>query len=425
MTLHRTPIPVTEAISRVMEINEHNQMTATVSIPNSFNRILAEDLKSTHPIPPFPKSPYDGFAFKALDTEEASRENPVQFRVIEEIGAGQRASRPIESGEAVRIMTGAEIPQGATCVAMFEICQTHQESGRTYMRIKRKMDEGQNIMEKGSETNEGELLVSRGSKINPGIQALLATFGYHEVKVYSQPKVGVFATGTELLEVHEPLEPGKIRNSNAYMILAQIEKSGATPVYYGKLADDFDTCYKSISAALKEVDILITTGGVSVGDYDLMPEVYDKLGAKVLFNKVAMRPGSVTTVADLDGQALFGLSGNPSACYVGFELFAYPFIQKIVGNRTPYHKVVDAVLGRDIMKPNPFNRFMRGYIEYEGSQVTVYPAGMDKSGVVTSLSRTNLFIILRGGTRGYKKGDKVQAVLLEGDQGADDFFISS
>ncbi|WP_173916656.1 gephyrin-like molybdotransferase Glp [Halobacillus sp. Marseille-Q1614] len=424
MNLHRNPIPVTEAVSRIMEINADKQIE-TVSIPNSHDRILAEDLVAVHAIPPFPKSPYDGYAFIASDTDQASRDHPVEFRVIEEIGAGQRASRPIESGEAVRIMTGAEIPKGATCVAMFEICQTYEQDGQAFMTIKRKMTEGQNIMAKGSETEKGQLLVSKGTKINPGVEALLATFGYHEVKVYRQPKVGVFATGTELLEVHEQLEPGKIRNSNAYMILSQIERSGAIPVYLGKLADDFDTCYDSVVSALKEVDILITTGGVSVGDYDLMPAVYEKLGAEVLFNKIAMRPGSVTTVAQLNGQLLFGLSGNPSACYVGFELFAFPFTQKILGNGKPYHKVIEAVLGHDIMKPNPFHRFMRGYIEYEDNQVTVHPAGIDKSGVVTSLARTNLFIILRGGTRGYKKGDRVQAVLLEGHQGADDFIIKS
>ncbi|MFC7061401.1 gephyrin-like molybdotransferase Glp [Halobacillus seohaensis] len=423
MNLHRTPIPVTEAVERVMHFAPQSSIEK-ITIDESYQRVLAEDIVSTHAVPPFNKSPYDGFAFNAEDVAEASRENPVRLHVIEEVGAGHRASRALETGEAVRIMTGAEIPEGATCVAMFEICQTLEENGNSYMTIKRKMEDGQNVISKGSETSKGTTLVKAGETINPGVQALLATFGYHEVHVYKKPVVGVFATGTELLDVDEPLQPGKIRNSNAYMILSQIERSGAEPVYLGKLADEFDPCYEAIFKAMQQVDIVITTGGVSVGDYDLMPDVYEKLGAKVLFNKIAMRPGSVTTVAEVDGQLLFGLSGNPSACYVGYELYAHPYIQAYLKRSDSYHSIIDVSLGSDIMKPNPFTRFIRGFISYEDGRVVVYPAGLDKSAVVTSLAHTNVLIVLKGGTRGYQKGDQVQAVLLEEESGSEEFLLN-
>ncbi|UOR13015.1 molybdopterin molybdotransferase MoeA [Halobacillus amylolyticus] len=422
MNLHRTPIPVEKAIQHVMQ-HKPAARVEEIGLNQSHGRILADDIQATHAIPPFPKSPYDGFAILAADTVRASREAPVSFLVTEKVGAGQRACRPLRSGEAVRIMTGAEIPEGATCVAMFEICQTDERAGKTYMTIKRKMEDGQNIIARGSETEEGEVLVRSGERINPGIQALLATFGYANVRVYRKPRVGVYATGTELLDVDQPLEPGKIRNSNAYMVLAQIERSGGAPVYFGKLADDFDTCYQAVKQSLSDVDILITTGGVSVGDYDLMPDIYEKLGAEVLFNKIAMRPGSVTTVASLDNQLLFGLSGNPSACYVGFELYTHPFIQSYLGNTNPYHKVIDAELGSDFPKPNPFTRFVRGFMVYEEGKVCVYPAGMDKSAVVTSLAYSNVLIVLSGGTRGYKQGDGVYAILLEDNQGAQEFHL--
>src|SRR5690606_31201504 len=164
----------------------------------------------------------------------------------------------------------------------------------------------------------------KGTYINPGIMALLATFGYDQVQVAKKPVIGIYATGSELLNVNEELAPGKIRNSNAYMIQAQLERAGGEAKLFGKLSDDFELCYEAIKNAIDEVDILITTGGVSVGDFDYLPSIYEKLGAEVLFNKIAMRPGSVTTVAQLNGKLLFGLSGNPSACYVGFELFVRP-----------------------------------------------------------------------------------------------------
>ncbi|MFD1017956.1 molybdopterin molybdotransferase MoeA [Thalassobacillus hwangdonensis] len=412
MKFNRKPIPVSEAVNKVMEDKRYGGYEE-IPLNQCENRVLAEDITATHPIPPFDKSPYDGFALRSEDTRIADRDNPITLKVIEEIGAGHRASRPIRSGEAVRIMTGAEIPEGADCVAMFEICQTHERDGENYMTIKRKMDKDQNIIQQGSETKEGEILVEKGVHINPGVKALLATFGYSTVKVGKKPLVGVFATGTELLEVDEALVPGKIRNSNAYMIEAQVRRSGGEVKYCGKLDDEFDTCFNAVKRALDEVDILITTGGVSVGDYDLMPDIYEKLGADVRFNKIAMRPGSVTTVAEHEGKLLFGLSGNPSACYVGFELFVYPIIQAYKGKANQFHKKIEATLGQDFPKPNPFTRFVRGFMHFQEGKVFVSPAGMDKSAVVTSLARTDVLIMLPGGTRGFEKGDKVEAILLE------------
>lgn len=412
MYLHRKPLPVPEAVARVMEY-AWNGPSEIVPIGSCDGRILAVDVEATHPVPPFDKSPYDGFALKAGDTEGLSKDHPGNFHVLETIGAGARASRALREGEAVRIMTGAEMPEGADCVAMFEICHTYEEAGKDWVTLKRPMQAGQNVIGKGTETESGRVLVEKGTPINPGVKALLATFGYSDIRVHKKPRIGVFATGTELLEVDEALVPGKIRNSNAQMVLSQIKRAGGEGVYLGKLADEFEVCYQAVSRAMKDFDFLMTTGGVSVGDYDLMPAIYEKLEADVLFNKVAMRPGSVTTVAVKDGTLLYGLSGNPSACYVGFELFAYPVIQSFLGREKPYHPSIQAVLGEDFKKPNPFARFVRGFLAYEEGRVLVYPAGVDKSAVVTSLAHTNVLIVLKGGTRGYQKGDTVQAILLE------------
>lgn len=172
------------------------------------------------------------------------------------------------------------------------------------------------------------MLIEKGAIIHPGTVALLATFGYDIVPVFRKPRIGILATGSELLDVHEPLQPGKIRNSNAYMAASQVKRAGGIPVMYGKLPDELDVCVDVVTDALQEVDAMITTGGASVGDYDLVPQLVERLHATTLFNKVAMRPGSVTTVAEKDGQLIYGLSGNPGACYVGFELFVRPLIRK-------------------------------------------------------------------------------------------------
>ncbi|GGJ97883.1 molybdopterin molybdenumtransferase [Lentibacillus kapialis] len=416
----RKPIPVEEAINRIWKRRITGEIEH-VSIRDCDNRRLAEDIVAKHPVPPFPKSPYDGFAFRSADTIEASRNNPVTFKVVEHIGAGQVPEKILHKGEATRIMTGAKIPDGADCVAMFEICQTYEEDNQSFMSIKRTMDSGQNIIGEGSEVAEGEELIEKGTIINPGIKAVLATFGYSQVKVAKKPVIGVIATGTELLDVGEELQPGKIRNSNAYMIESQIIRAGADYKYFGKLEDKFDSSYDMINEILNEVDILITTGGVSVGDFDLMPAIYEKLGADVLFNKVAMRPGSVTTVATNGEKILYGLSGNPSACYVGFELFVRPIVQHYLHNSHAFQRRVKAILGDDFPKPNPFTRFVRCYLLYENSRLYAKLAGIDKSNVVTSLAHTSGLMVLPGGTRGFKAGDEADVLLLDDQQGQPEF----
>ena len=202
------------------------------------------------------------------------------------------------------------------------------------------------------------------------------------------------------------------------MISAQIERVGGEVLYFGKLADDFDTCFEAIKDSLSKVDMLITTGGVSVGDYDYLPGIYEKLGAQVLFNKVGMRPGSVTTVAQLDGKLLFGLSGNPSACYVGFELFVRPIVRNMLFTEHPHLRKETAMLEVDFPKPNPFTRFVRSSIYLENGELKVVPSGVDKSNIVMSLAGANSLMVLPGGTRGFMKGTKVDVLLLEDQVGS-------
>ncbi|MFZ4451140.1 molybdopterin molybdotransferase MoeA [Salibacterium aidingense] len=418
MVEKRTPFPVADAVREIMKHTIKPQ-TEWTALEQAHGRFLAEDVKADHDVPPFDKSPYDGFAVKAEDTAEAGRGHPVQLEVIGEIGAGSLFETPIDNGQAVRIMTGAKIPAGCNAVVMLELAHEFEEKGKPFIEIKRAFPPNDNISFQGEDTRKGTTLVSKGTAVHPGITALLATFGYAQVPVAKKPVIGVMATGSELLDVHEPLVPGKIRNSNAYMIMAQIEKAGGEAKYFGMFEDDFDECLKAVEEALSSVDVLITTGGVSVGDYDYIPAILEKLGASVLFNKVGMRPGSVTTAASLGNQMIYGLSGNPSACYVGFELFVRPVIREALYSITPHLKKTKATLGADFPKPNPFMRFVRASLVEKDGQWTAYPAGLDKSGSITSLSEASAFIVLPGGTRGYQQGMSVDILLLHTEEGSE------
>ncbi|MBO0586771.1 gephyrin-like molybdotransferase Glp [Sporosarcina sp. E16_8] len=414
----RKPIQVSEAVRLVME-HVHVAGTETISLEHTYGRILAEPINAKHDVPSFDRSPYDGFAIRARDTAGASGDNRIPFIVIGEIGAGHVAERGIEEGEAYRIMTGAPIPENADAIVMLE--QTTE--GKDRFTVRKVFSQGENISFRGEDAKEGARLIEAGVFIHPGTIALLATFGTAEVNVAKRPVVGILSTGTELLEVSDELAPGKIRNSNGPMIAAQLTRMGIGYKSYGMQVDDLDACTEIVEKALAETDLLITTGGVSVGDYDYLPAVYERLGAQVLFNKVAMRPGSVTTVAVLGNKLLFGLSGNPSACFTGFELFTRPAILGMQGAITPYMPRMQAKLGEDFTKPNPFTRFIRAFWEMTSDGIIAVPAGFNKSNAVSSIARGNCLIVLPSGTRGYTAGMNVDMLLLGAEQGVGEWAL--
>ncbi|WP_090714026.1 gephyrin-like molybdotransferase Glp [Paenibacillus typhae] len=411
----RNPVSVAEAVARVIA---KAVRTGTESVPlaESYGRILAEPLTATHDVPHFTRSPYDGYAIRSADSAEAFGGNRVTFTVVDHIGAGQVSRVTVGAYEAVRLMTGAALPAGADAVVMFE--QT-AEAGPLGFTIRKAFASGENLSLQGEDMQAGEQIIPAGSFIQPGTIALLATFGYAQVKVARRPVVGILSIGTELLDVATPLEPGKIRNSNGPMIAAQLARMGIPFKMYETAADQLEESLLTVQQALLETDCLITTGGVSVGDYDYLPEIYSRIGAEVLFNKVAMRPGSVTTVAVSGNKFLFGLSGNPSACFTGFELFVRPALLQMTGADKVYLPYTKAVLAEDFSKANPFTRFIRAV--YDG--FSVRPAGFNKSNAVSSIARGNSLIVLPGGTRGYSAGTAVDVLLLGVEEGTDEWLL--
>ncbi|EZH68095.1 molybdopterin molybdenumtransferase [Bacillaceae bacterium JMAK1] len=410
----RRPISISDAVSRVMKY-ELNQAVDYVPLLESDLRFLAEDLLADHDVPPFNRAPYDGYAIRSEDTSQASLLNPATLKVVGDIGAGSLYRSELENGQAVRIMTGAKIPNQSDAVVMLEEIQTYDADTIT---IVRPHHHNENISFQGEDTKKDQVLINKGSIIHPGTVALLATFGYDIVPVYRKPRIGILATGSELLDVHEPLQPGKIRNSNAYTAASQVKRAGGIPVMYGKLPDELDACVDVVTDALQEVDAMITTGGASVGDFDLVPQLIERIDAKTLFNKVAMRPGSVTTVAEKDGQMIYGLSGNPGACYVGFELFVRPLIRKALGASALHLKRSKGVLDRDFPKPNPYTRLVRGVVHERDGVQYVEPSGLDKSSSVVALGEAEVFIVLPAGSKGYQRGEEVNLLNLQDQKGS-------
>lgn len=408
----RKAIPVREAIEGVIA---HTTSLAeeVIALENAYGRILREPIIAKHPVPPFDRSAYDGFAIRAEDTVGATANKPVFFKQIGEIGAGHVGERPVGKNEAYRIMTGAKLPEGADAIVMLE----HTEAREDGFTLSAPLASHDNISFQGEDAEVGEVLIDKGAIIHPGTTALLATFGYAEVKVSKEPRVSIVATGTELLDVGDQLEDGKIRNSNGPMLEAQLKRMGLAYKSFGMMEDDLDACTAVMKEALEDSDVVMTTGGVSVGDYDYLPAVYEGLGAKVLFDKVMMRPGSVTTVAVLGEKLLFGLSGNPSACFTGFELFARPALLSMMGSSTPYLPQMKAILGEDFTKANPFTRFVRAIWSLQDGKVVVVPAGFNKSNAVSSIARGNCIIVLPSGSAGYRKGMEVDVLLLGEEQG--------
>jgi len=411
------------AQARDMVIGHARQMDAAyVPLGECLHRRIAEALFAKESLPHFRRSGLDGYAIVSADAAQAAPQRPAVLPVIDEVPAGSVSARQVVPGTAIRIMTGAAVPEGADAVVMFEQTEEFHEGGQTYVRIKHQVAHGQHIAGIGDELAAGRLLAGRGTLIGPGQMALLASCGYERVPVIRQPKVGVLTTGSELTAVGQPLQPGKIRNSNACMLLAQIAQCGGQSIDCGTAPDRLDEVARVLENALAECDMLLVSGGVSVGDYDVMAAFFTAQGRKagavesggleLLFNKIAMRPGSPTTAAVWNGKLVFGLSGNPGACFVGFELFVRPALLAMQGVDDPGLPVVQAVLTENYEKGCPHDRYIRGRMTGSSGQVCVSPLPQNSSSMLVSIQDANCLIRIPSGSRGAASGERVEAYLL-------------
>ncbi|MCR8978345.1 gephyrin-like molybdotransferase Glp [Brevibacillus laterosporus] len=410
----RKALRVEEAQKRILSrITTMN--TEEIALVDSIGRRLADPIYATNDVPAFPRAGMDGYAIRCEGIEKATPAEPLTYRIVGDIAAGSAPAMKLNKGEAVRIMTGASVPEGANAVIMFEQTQQYEQNEQAFVQVKHNVGQGQNIAQVGEEIQEGQAIIEPGRIIQPGQMALLSTFGYHRVKVFVPPKVGIFATGTELLPIEQPLLPGKIRNSNSYMVQALVEASGAIPCLYGIIPDDKERAKALLIEALQEMDIVITTGGVSVGDYDIMAEIFREQSEDMLFNRVSMRPGSPTSAAVIHNKLLFGLSGNPGACFVGFELFVKPAIRAMLGAKEALPTVMEAFLDTDYDKGSPHVRYERGKLWIEKGIVKVKSIGVTKSSHMLSIQDANCLLKIPSGKAGAAKGDLIQVIPLQYD----------
>lgn len=405
----RKVISVEEARSLIYEYVKHTDIES-VPLTSAFGRRLAMDIYADHPVPHFRRSGVDGYAVCSKDIEQATPETPVVLRVIERIPSGTVPQCTIHSGMAARIMTGASVPDGADAVVMLEMTDSMQDTGMSaaHVSIKKNIPAASNITPVAGEIGLGDLLLEQGTQIGPGEAAILATFGFSEVSVFQKPRVGIFSTGSELLNVADMLQPGRIRNSNSYMLAAQVEAAGGSAVIMQALSDDVEQVEAALEEAFPKVDFVLTSGGVSVGDYDVLVDVFARFDGKLLFNKVAMRPGTPTSAAVWNKKLLLALSGNPGASYVGFELFAKPLIKAMLGSSAPFPEAITAYLDVDYDKGSAYPRYVRGTTRVEEGSLRVRPAGIDKSSIMVSIKDADCLIWLPAGGKGFARGDRVR-----------------
>jgi molybdopterin molybdotransferase len=296
---------------------------------------------------------------------------------------------------------------------MLEMTNTPELGGQAVRTLIRKeLPPGSNITPIAGEIEEGELLLEQGTRIGAGEAALLATFGHGTVAVHRRPRVAIFSTGSELLNVEDKLQPGRIRNSNSYMLAAQVESAGGLPTIGKALSDNVNQVQEALIEAFEAYDLVITSGGVSVGDYDVLVDLFGRWEGRLLFNKVAMRPGSPTSAAEWQGKLLLALSGNPGASFVGFELFARPLMDAMQGSKNPFPKVSSAFLDVDYDKGSAHPRYVRGTTRVEDGRLLVRPAGADKSSIMVSIKDADCLILLPAGGSGFAKGARVSIFFL-------------
>ena len=304
------------------------------------DRVLGENIYSKDNLPPFNKSAMDGYAIKSEDTENASNENMTELKIKNIIKAGEYCTEVLEHGEAFKIMTGAPVPNDADSV--IEIEKVIVKNNKIYINEKVKKDK--NIIKLGEELRVGELALKKGDVIRPSEIGLLASLGYAKVKVHKSPVVALIIIGDELVDIDSELLGGKIRNCNEYALISLIERLGGNVVSFGIVCDDKNILREKIKLALNEADIVITSGGVSVGDYDFIEEILGDIGADIKFNKVAIKPGKPVTFATYKKKLFFGLPGNPLSIINTFEEFVKPAIKKIMGKSNFYNEEFNVVL---------------------------------------------------------------------------------
>ena len=392
-------LQIEEAIELLRAQVEEIEETEEVTIDQAIGRVLAEDVSADRDQPPFPRSPLDGYAVRGEDLVGAGPDSPVVLKVIGNIYAGEAFTGTVGAGEAVRLTTGAPIPDGANAV----VRQEDTDEGREQVAVKKEVAPWQNYCYQGEDYKAGTVLLKAGRVLTARSLSVVSTLGKATVKVKRQARVAVISTGDEVIPPEEAWRPGKIYDCNRTYISSRLREAGNPPVISLHAADEGAKVAEEIKEAAAQCDLVITTGGVSVGEKDILHEVVDILGAELLFWRVVIKPGSPTLAFMCDGTLVLSLSGNPYGAMVNYELLGGAILNKLTGSDRFLMKKETAIMDDEFAKKGG-RRFLRGIVE----NGKVRLADNDQaSGSVASMINCNCFIEITPDMNGAHKGDSV------------------
>src|SRR5213594_1459180 len=381
-----------------------------IGLLDALGRVLAEDIIAERDNPPWDNSAMDGFAVRYGDIQQAHAiTTPTVLKVIEDVPAGKFPAKPVGKGEAIRIMTGAPIPKGADTVLKVE----DTENTPTTVKVFKEEKKGANIRLQGEDVRKGDCIIPKGKAIRPAEAGMLAILAKSFVLVYQRPRVAILSTGDELADLDERFDEDKIINSNSYGIAAAVQEAGGIPILLG-IARDQPAALKEKIAHGLNADILVLSGGVSMGDYDFTKAVFKDLGAEMNFWKLAIRPGQPLAFGKIQGKLAFGLPGNPVSAMVTFEQLVRPAMLKMSGHRSYGRPVVQAVFQEKFSKRTDRRHFLRGILRRENNVLTVRTTGDQGSGILTSMVKENGLIDVPEEVERLNPGDTVNVQVLSG-----------
>ena len=369
-------------------------------------RVLAEEVRALRDVPPFPNSAMDGYAVRATDVRDASAERPVRLRVIGEVRAGEVPRAPVERSTALRIMTGATIPEGSDAVVRVE--DTEERDGQVEVRIA--VPKGMSVRAAGSDLRKDDVVATAGRLVTPGLIGVLASAGKPTVRCVRQPRVAIMTTGDELRDAGEALGPAEITNTNRYSLSAALLEAGAAVLDAGVARDDRDDLVHRLEST-READLVVTTGGVSMGAYDLVRSLLEERDA-VDFWQVALRPGKPLIFGTVHGVPLIGLPGNPVSALVGFELFVRPAVRKMQG-RSDLERPRLSAITEDRLRGLPtLEQYLRGVARREGGRLLVRLTGDQGSHVLRSMADANCLVVVAPMAGDVEPGQGVDVIPL-------------
>jgi len=379
-----------------------------VDIITALGRVIGEDIHAPSDIPPFDNSAMDGYAVRSEDTKGASRDHPAVLTVIEDLPAGYVAKGKIKKGEAIRIMTGAPMPRGADSVVMVEETEASGNKVKTFSEA----EPGQHIRKAGEDVKKGELVIPKGTPLRPAAIGMLASLRRSFVSVYQKPLVSILCTGDELVDVDSELKEGQIVSSNSYTLASQVKECGGIPIVLGIARDKKEELEQKFREGLR-ADVIISSAGVSVGDYDLVKGVLKDLGMKMKFWKVAMRPGQPLAFGTIGGKPTFGLPGNPVSSMVSFEQFVRPYLLKMQGCKKIFRPVIEAVWQGEFKKKTERKYLVRCIVSKKDGEYIASSTGEQGSGILKSMVLANGLAIFPEEKEVIKAGEKVKVQLLD------------